>query len=187
MPAPPERFRLGVNYWPSETAMDWLARYDAAVVRRDFTRIAAAGMDTIRIFLRWEDLQPSRAHHQLRPARRRHRHRRRSERGRGRADRDPLHRPHERRELATCLGHRWQTRATTASEWCPTAPCSHADRCCGAGTPMLRSPTPKHSWPTVSRPCSADIPPCGRGTSATRAPTARSRPTPTRRSDGSSG
>jgi endo-1,4-beta-mannosidase len=39
--------------------MHWLARYDPAVVRRDFTRIAAAGMDTVRIFLRWEDLQPS--------------------------------------------------------------------------------------------------------------------------------
>jgi endo-1,4-beta-mannosidase len=61
VPATPERFRLGVNYWPSQTAMDWLARYDAGVVRRDFTRIAAAGMDTIRIFLRWEDLQPSQA------------------------------------------------------------------------------------------------------------------------------
>lgn len=56
--APPETFRLGVNYWPSETAMTWLARYDPAVVRRDFARIAAAGMDTVRVFLRWEDLQP---------------------------------------------------------------------------------------------------------------------------------
>src|SRR4029079_2219173 len=59
VPATPERFRLGVNYWPSETAMDWLARYDAAAIRRDFHRIAAVGMDTVRIFLRWEDLQPS--------------------------------------------------------------------------------------------------------------------------------
>src|SRR5947207_15986357 len=58
MPAAPERFRLGVNYWPSETAMDWLARYDPSIVRRDFTRIASAGMGTVRIFLRWEDLQP---------------------------------------------------------------------------------------------------------------------------------
>lgn len=59
MPAPPERFRLGVNYWPSDTAMDWLARYDGANLRRDFTTIASAGMDTVRIFLRWEDVQPS--------------------------------------------------------------------------------------------------------------------------------
>jgi len=59
MSAPPETFRLGLNYWPSETAMEWLARYDPGVVRRDFARIAAAGMNTIRVFLRWEDLQPT--------------------------------------------------------------------------------------------------------------------------------
>ena len=52
-------FRLGVNYWPSATAMEWLPRYDPRVVRRDFDRIHAAGMDTVRIFLRWEDLQPA--------------------------------------------------------------------------------------------------------------------------------
>jgi endo-1,4-beta-mannosidase len=59
MAAIPERFRLGVNYWPSDTAMEWLPRYDPVTVRRDFTTIAASGMDTVRIFLRWEDLQPT--------------------------------------------------------------------------------------------------------------------------------
>ncbi len=52
-------FRLGVNYWPAPTAMAWLADYDAAVTRRDFQRIAGAGIDTIRVFLRWEDAQPA--------------------------------------------------------------------------------------------------------------------------------
>ncbi len=52
-------FRLGVNYWPATTAMAWLADYDAAVTRRDFQRIAGAGIDTIRVFLRWEDAQPA--------------------------------------------------------------------------------------------------------------------------------
>ena len=52
-------FRLGVNYWPATTAMAWLADYDAAVTRRDFHRIAGAGIDTIRVFLRWEDAQPA--------------------------------------------------------------------------------------------------------------------------------
>ena len=80
MPADAERFRLGVNYWPSETAMDWLPRYDGAVVRRDFGRIAAAGMDTVRIFLRWEDLQPTPDDDRPRRARRRRRHRRRRRR-----------------------------------------------------------------------------------------------------------
>jgi endo-1,4-beta-mannosidase len=58
MPNAPEAFRLGVNYWPSETAMNWLARYDASALRRDFAQIRAVGMDTVRIFLRWEDIQP---------------------------------------------------------------------------------------------------------------------------------
>lgn len=58
MPAA-ERFRLGANYWPATTAMDWLPNYDSGIVRRDLLRMAAAGLDTIRIFLRWEDLQPS--------------------------------------------------------------------------------------------------------------------------------
>jgi endo-1,4-beta-mannosidase len=61
MAVTPEIFRLGVNYWPSETAMGWLQQYDGAVVRRDLGRIAAAGMDTVRIFLRWEDVQPEAA------------------------------------------------------------------------------------------------------------------------------
>ncbi|HEX2850962.1 MAG TPA: cellulase family glycosylhydrolase [Acidimicrobiales bacterium] len=54
-----DRFRLGANYWPAATAMDWLPRYDGGVVRRDFSRMAAAGLDTVRIFLRWDDVQPS--------------------------------------------------------------------------------------------------------------------------------
>lgn len=58
MPATADAFRLGVNYWPAQTAMEWLPRYDPGVVRDDFARIAAAGMDTVRIFLRWEGLQP---------------------------------------------------------------------------------------------------------------------------------
>src|SRR5512141_1545669 len=57
--ADPERFRLGVNYWPAEVAMAWLQAYDPAVTRRDFRRAASAGFDSVRIFLRWEDAQPT--------------------------------------------------------------------------------------------------------------------------------
>ncbi len=53
------RFRLGVNYWPAEVAMEWLASYDAGATRRDFHRAAAAGLDDVRVFLRWEDAQPT--------------------------------------------------------------------------------------------------------------------------------
>ena len=57
--ADPGRFRLGVNYWPAEVAMAWMSDYDPAVTRRDFLRAASAGFDSIRIFVRWEDVQPT--------------------------------------------------------------------------------------------------------------------------------
>ena len=51
-------FRLGVNYWPARTAMAWWSMFDAGEVAEDFGRIAAAGMDSVRFFLLWEDFQP---------------------------------------------------------------------------------------------------------------------------------
>jgi endo-1,4-beta-mannosidase len=58
---PADLFRLGVNYWPAEHAMNWLEAYDPAITRRDFHRASAAGLDSIRIFVRWADLQPAEA------------------------------------------------------------------------------------------------------------------------------
>ncbi|HEY3238714.1 MAG TPA: cellulase family glycosylhydrolase, partial [Acidimicrobiia bacterium] len=54
----PQTFRLGVNYWPAETAMDWLVDYDPAATRQDLLRIRSARFDSVRIFLRWADIQP---------------------------------------------------------------------------------------------------------------------------------
>jgi endo-1,4-beta-mannosidase len=58
--APGERapFRLGINYWPSRTAMRWWTEFDAAEVAGDFGRIAANGFDSVRLFLLWEAFQP---------------------------------------------------------------------------------------------------------------------------------
>jgi endo-1,4-beta-mannosidase len=56
---PNPTFRLGVNYWPSRTAMAWWSRFDAGEVARDFERIAASGIDSVRLFLLWEDFQPT--------------------------------------------------------------------------------------------------------------------------------
>ena len=56
---PADPFRLGVNYWPAETAMDWLAAYDPVATRRDFARARAAGLDCLRLFVRWADIQPA--------------------------------------------------------------------------------------------------------------------------------
>jgi len=53
------RFRLGINYWPPDLAMDWWKRFDEHQVKRDFARIRAAGFDSVRIFLLWEDFQPA--------------------------------------------------------------------------------------------------------------------------------
>jgi len=55
-------FRLGVNYWPATSAMAWLADDDPAGTRADFRRIVSAGFDTARVFVRWEDVQPTARH-----------------------------------------------------------------------------------------------------------------------------
>jgi endo-1,4-beta-mannosidase len=54
-----EPFRVGVNYWPARTAMGWWAQFDRAVVAADFARIAGSGLDSVRVFLTWEDFQPA--------------------------------------------------------------------------------------------------------------------------------
>ncbi|MEP6973798.1 MAG: hypothetical protein ABI869_06620 [Actinomycetota bacterium] len=51
-------FRLGINYWPSRTAMYWWYRFDLEEVEVDFARIAANGFDSVRFFLLWEAFQP---------------------------------------------------------------------------------------------------------------------------------
>ena len=53
------RFRIGLNYWPASTAMSWWKRFDPAEVASDFGRIRDAGFDSIRVFLLWEDFQPT--------------------------------------------------------------------------------------------------------------------------------
>src|SRR2546425_1627380 len=52
VPAPATRdpgnagiFRLSVNYWPAEQAMDWLAAYHPEATRRDFGPAKAGGPD----------------------------------------------------------------------------------------------------------------------------------------------
>lgn len=52
------KFRLGINYWPAGSAMYWWKRFDGPEVEQDFARIRAAGFDSLRIFLLWEDFQP---------------------------------------------------------------------------------------------------------------------------------
>ena len=41
------------------TAMSWWSSFDRAEVAADFARIAAGGLDSVRVFLTWEDFQPA--------------------------------------------------------------------------------------------------------------------------------
>jgi endo-1,4-beta-mannosidase len=52
------RFRVGINYWPAKSAMGFWNAFDPGEVAADFARIAAAGFDSVRLFLLWEHFQP---------------------------------------------------------------------------------------------------------------------------------
>lgn len=52
-------FLLGVNYWPRRKAMYWWSDFDAAEVREEFALLAELGMNVVRLFLLWDDWQPT--------------------------------------------------------------------------------------------------------------------------------
>jgi endo-1,4-beta-mannosidase len=52
-------FSVGINYWPARTAMGWWNSFDRAEVAANFAKLSDAGFDSVRIFLTWEDFQPT--------------------------------------------------------------------------------------------------------------------------------
>lgn len=52
-------FWLGVNYWPRRKAMYWWSSFDAGEVREEFSIIADLGLNVVRLFLLWDDWQPT--------------------------------------------------------------------------------------------------------------------------------
>lgn len=52
-------FVLGVNYWPRRKAMYWWSDFDAGEVREEFALIRDLGLNVARIFLLWDDFQPT--------------------------------------------------------------------------------------------------------------------------------
>jgi endo-1,4-beta-mannosidase len=54
-----EPFVLGVNYWPRRKAMYWWSDFDAGEVREEFALLKELGLSLIRIFLLWDDFQPT--------------------------------------------------------------------------------------------------------------------------------
>lgn len=52
-------FIVGINYWPRSKAMYWWSRFDPVEVLDEFKLIKEIGISFIRIFLLWEDWQPT--------------------------------------------------------------------------------------------------------------------------------
>lgn len=52
-------FILGVNYWPRKKAMYWWSDFDAGEVKEEFSIIHELGLTLVRIFLLWDDFQPT--------------------------------------------------------------------------------------------------------------------------------
>jgi endo-1,4-beta-mannosidase len=58
-PGAAEPFRVGVNYWPRRKAMGWWKAFDRGEVEEELDVVAGLGLSLVRIFLLWEDFQPS--------------------------------------------------------------------------------------------------------------------------------
>ena len=54
-----EPFLLGVNYWPRRKAMYWWSDFDRGEVADEFDLVSSLGMSVVRVFLLWDDWQPS--------------------------------------------------------------------------------------------------------------------------------
>jgi endo-1,4-beta-mannosidase len=52
-------FLLGVNYWPRRKAMYWWSDFDAGEVREEFAILREIGLKVVRLFLLWDDFQPT--------------------------------------------------------------------------------------------------------------------------------
>jgi hypothetical protein len=51
-------FSLGATYWPRRKGSLLWAKFDRGEVREEFQQLAAIGLNTVRLPLRWEDFQP---------------------------------------------------------------------------------------------------------------------------------
>src|SRR5438045_3397603 len=52
-------FTLGVNYFPRRKAMYWWRDFDVGEVREEFALVRELGLSKVRIFLMWDDFQPT--------------------------------------------------------------------------------------------------------------------------------
>jgi len=52
-------FILGCNYWHRRKAMYWWSNFDPGEVREEFALIHDIGLNMVRLFLLWDDWQPT--------------------------------------------------------------------------------------------------------------------------------
>jgi endo-1,4-beta-mannosidase len=51
-------FPIGFNYWPRDSAIYLWKEYNSEAIERDMRIISELGANTMRIFVRWEDISP---------------------------------------------------------------------------------------------------------------------------------
>jgi len=54
-----QKFLTGINYWPAHKAMYWWRDFEIREVDEDFKKLAENNFRLVRIFLTWEDFQPT--------------------------------------------------------------------------------------------------------------------------------
>ena len=86
--------------------MGWWSDFDDPEVAADFARIAASGLDSVRLFLTWADFQPAPDEVDRRMLARLVAVADLADASGSRARAHSLHRPHERRELDPVVGAR---------------------------------------------------------------------------------
>lgn len=55
---PKRSFHVGVNYWPAQHGLSFWRHWEEEAVADDLAKMRDAGLDSVRIFLTWEDFQP---------------------------------------------------------------------------------------------------------------------------------
>jgi hypothetical protein len=52
-------FPVGVNYWPASSGLRMWSQWNPIEIATDFALVAGLGLNTVRVFLRWEDFAPT--------------------------------------------------------------------------------------------------------------------------------
>ena len=51
-------FKIGCNYWASDSGTEMWKKYNSDTIRKDFAVLKSNGIDYLRVFPNWRDFQP---------------------------------------------------------------------------------------------------------------------------------